>query len=73
MGLRDHAERDARRSRQSGVGQGEKNGNEFLAYPADWGPHEDTNRAADISPGLMDALGIETDDEIEVVYPAPRK
>jgi hypothetical protein len=27
---------------------------------------------ADISPGLMAALGIQTDDEIEVIYPAPR-
>jgi hypothetical protein len=50
-----------------------KNGRHFLAHPADWGPHEDTDRAADISPGLMAALGIETDDEIEVIYPAPRK
>jgi len=40
-----------------------------LAYPADWGPHEDTDRVADISPGLMLALGITTDDEVEVVYP----
>jgi hypothetical protein len=44
---------------------------EFLAYPADWGPHADTDRIADISPGLMQALGVETDDEIEVIYPAP--
>jgi len=42
------------------------------AWPADWGPHEDTGRVADISPGLMQALGIETDDEITVIYPAPR-
>jgi len=40
-----------------------------LAYPADWGPHVDTDRAADISPGLMAALGIDTDDEVEVIYP----
>jgi N-acetylmuramoyl-L-alanine amidase len=46
-------------------------GHSFLAYPADWGPHEDTGREADISPGLMEALGIETDDEVEVIYPAP--
>ena len=26
-------------------------------------------RIADISPGLMDDLGIETDDEVEVVFP----
>jgi hypothetical protein len=47
-----------------------KTGREFLAHPADWGPHEDTDRDPDTSPGLMAALGIETDDEIEVVYPA---
>ena len=42
----------------------------FFALPADWGPHEETDRVADISPGLMNKLGIKTDDEIEVVYPA---
>jgi len=42
---------------------------EFIAHPADWGPHTDTGRVADISPGLMKALGIETDDEVEVVFP----
>lgn len=47
-----------------------KTGKEFLASPADWGPHVDTGRVADISPGLMEALGIETDDEIEIEYPA---
>ena len=46
-----------------------KTGKEFLASPADWGPHCSTGRVADISPGLMDALGIETDDEIEIEYP----
>jgi N-acetylmuramoyl-L-alanine amidase len=44
---------------------------EYLAFPADWGPHEDTGRVADISPGLMEALDLETDDEVEVIYPAP--
>ena len=44
---------------------------QFLAHPADWGPHQDTNRVADISQGLMAALGIETDDEVTVIYPAP--
>jgi len=47
------------------------NGQQFLASPADWGPHEGTDRVADISPGLMEALGISTDDEVEVIYPAP--
>lgn len=43
----------------------------LLAYPADWGPNEDTDRAADISDGAMRALGITTDDQLVVVYPAP--
>ena len=43
----------------------------FQATPADWGPHEDTDRVADISPGLMEALGLSTDDQVEVIYPAP--
>lgn len=47
------------------------NDREELARPADWGPNENTGRVADISPGLMDALGIGTDDEVEVIYPAP--
>jgi hypothetical protein len=42
-----------------------------LAWPADWGPHKDTNRVADVSPGLLASLGIETDDEVDVIYPAP--
>ena len=46
-----------------------KTGKEFPAFPADWGPHEDTDRVADLSPGLMDALGIGTDDEVEVTFP----
>jgi len=46
-------------------------GKEFLAWPADWGPHEDTGRVADLSPGLMAALDLSTDDEVEVIYPAP--
>lgn len=46
-----------------------ESGRTLLAIPADWGPHEDTGRIADISPGLMDALGIQTDEIIEVVFP----
>jgi N-acetylmuramoyl-L-alanine amidase len=43
-----------------------------LAHVADWGPHEEqTGRAADLSPGLMDNLGLDTDDEVTVVYPYP--
>jgi N-acetylmuramoyl-L-alanine amidase len=48
-----------------------KTGRQALAWPADWGPHEDTGRVADLSPGLMVALGIGTDDTVEVIYPAP--
>jgi hypothetical protein len=44
-------------------------GRTLKAFPADWGPHVDTGRVADISPGLMDDLGISTDDEIEVRFP----
>src|SRR5262245_1113325 len=46
------------------------NGREFYVWPADWGPHSDTSRVADLSPGLMAALGLDTDDEVEVIYPA---
>lgn len=45
-------------------------GRALLAFPADWGPHEDTDRVADVSPGLLDALGVETDDIVEVFFPA---
>lgn len=46
-----------------------RTGRSMLAFPADWGPHEDTGRVADLSPSLLLSLGIETDDEVEVVYP----
>ena len=39
------------------------------AWPADWGPHHSTDRIADLSPSLMEALGIETDDEVEITIP----
>lgn len=52
------------------------NGLWLLARPADWGPGDggtvdcnqtqDTGRAADLSPGILDALGLETDDLVEV-------
>jgi N-acetylmuramoyl-L-alanine amidase len=48
-----------------------KNGLQALAWPADWGPSDTTGRVADLSPGLMLALQLETDDEVDVVYPAP--
>lgn len=39
------------------------------AFPADWGPHENTDRVADLSPGLLVDLGLQTDDEVEVIFP----
>jgi hypothetical protein len=48
-----------------------QSGKTALAWPADWGPHESTKRVADLSPALMDELGLTTDDEVEVIYPAP--
>jgi N-acetylmuramoyl-L-alanine amidase len=48
-----------------------KTGKEFRAWPSDWGPHEEqTGRVADLSPGLMAALDLDTDDVVEVIYPA---
>jgi N-acetylmuramoyl-L-alanine amidase len=48
-----------------------KTGKQFEARPVDWGPNPENEvyRIADLSPGLMDALGIITDDEVEVTYP----
>ena len=45
----------------------------FDAWPADWGPHEDTGRVADLSPALMTALGISTDDTVAIEFPATRR
>ncbi len=42
----------------------------ILAFPADWGPNEDTGRIADLSFGAMRKLGIQTDDIVDVVFPA---
>ena len=46
-----------------------KTGKQVKVYPADWGPHVDTNRVADVSPAVMEYLGIKTDDEVEVIFP----
>jgi hypothetical protein len=46
-----------------------RTGRALTAFPADWGPHSDTGRIADLSPSLMQDLGITTDDEVEVIYP----
>jgi lysozyme len=57
------------RSNRKAMVYAPRTGEIALATPADWGPHEDTGRIADISSGLMDALGIQTDDVVEVYYP----
>ena len=46
-------------------------GAELTAWPADWGPHSSTNRIADLSPRLFDVLKLQTDDVVEVIFPAP--
>jgi N-acetylmuramoyl-L-alanine amidase len=56
-------------SRQALVRTG---GLQFYAWPADWGPHSDTNRVCDLSPALLEALALVTDDVVEVLYPAPQ-
>ena len=47
-----------------------KNGRQYPAFCADWGPHEDTGRVADLSPVLLNDLGLSTDDIVEVIFPA---
>ena len=49
-------------------------GMQLTAWPADWGPagpesDHDTGRVADLSPALMADLEIETDDEVEIIFP----
>jgi N-acetylmuramoyl-L-alanine amidase len=52
-----------------GLFRNPKTGFALKAFPADWGPHEDTGRIADLSPSLMDDLGLVTDDEVEIIFP----
>ena len=49
----------------------QKTGRSILFSPADWGPHTSTGRVADCSKRTLEYLGIETDDIVEVIYPAP--
>lgn len=42
------------------------NGGWLLARPVDFGPAKDTGRVADLSPGILDALALTTDDDVEV-------
>jgi hypothetical protein len=43
----------------------------FPARPVDWGPAAGTRRVACLSPGLMKALGVDTDHVVRVVVPLP--
>jgi len=43
-----------------------QNGRSVSARPVDWGPNPDTNRVADLSPGVAGALGLNTDDFVTV-------
>ena len=47
------------------------NGKSVKARPIDWGPGASTGRIADVSPAVMAALGLATDDEIEIAVPMP--
>lgn len=42
-----------------------KNNKHAYAIPCDWGPNERTNRVADVSPGVMKFLELETDFIVE--------
>lgn len=42
------------------------NGRSVQARPVDWGPNEETNRVADLSPGAAEFLRLKTDDVVEV-------
>lgn len=48
-------------------------GKTVLCRPVDWGPHEDTNRIADVSSATLEELDIDTDDEVEVTFPVRRE
>ena len=47
-----------------------KTGFALTCVPADWGPHEEkTGRIIDLSPSMMLDLDLNTDDEVEVIFP----
>lgn len=48
-----------------------KTGFALKAFPGDWGPNESTGRTSDLSPQLLEDLGLSTDGVVEVIYPAP--
>jgi hypothetical protein len=41
-----------------------------VCMPADYGPHPDTGRLVDVSQSVMQDLGLESDDMVEVTFPA---
>lgn len=55
----------------AGIALVRANGMELQAYPGDWGPHENTGRICDLSLCLMKDLRLSTDQECEVIFPAP--
>jgi len=46
-----------------------RTGKHVTAHPADWGPAAETGRCCDLSPGIMQRLSLQTDEEVEVIYP----
>jgi hypothetical protein len=46
-------------------------GKSFEAHPVDWGPNRRTGRIADLSPGLLEALELDTDDIVIITIPEP--
>jgi uncharacterized protein (TIGR02594 family) len=42
-----------------------------MVRPVDWGPNANTGRVIDVSPGVMAALGLKTDDTVTVTIPLP--
>ena len=58
---------------QDAVAHVSANGKTVLMRPMDWGPNVNTGRAADLSPGGAEALGLSTDDTCEVVIYASGK
>ena len=48
------------------------NGRAADARPVDWGPNISTGRVADLSPGLAEALGLQTDDVVRITISALR-
>lgn len=41
------------------------------AQPIDWGPNSDTGRVADLSPGVCRAIGVSTNDTVQVTMATP--